>query len=99
MPYEADEIMLASLLLACVHAKDAVRTEKAVRKAMDVRRAREAKNEMWYSAIEMNNQILVVVDGDKCLPFWEVTHLLLDQLHMHIKIVVGSKVLIFELKK
>ncbi|XP_057809349.1 pentatricopeptide repeat-containing protein At2g44880 [Salvia miltiorrhiza] len=45
-----------------------------------------AKKEVGCSAIEINNHVLEFIAGDKKLPHLEATHLVLDQLQMHIKL-------------
>ncbi|PIN22785.1 hypothetical protein CDL12_04502 [Handroanthus impetiginosus] len=116
MPYEANGIILSSLLFACGYAKDVARAEKLVKKAINMepfndgnyimlrnlyaaeRRWRDvesikrlmmvkgAKKEIGCSAIEVKSQVLEFVAGDKMHPYLEVTHLILDQLQMHMKV-------------
>ncbi|KAI3449056.1 hypothetical protein Pfo_005721 [Paulownia fortunei] len=116
MPYEANGIILSSLLFACGYAKDVTRAEKLVKNAINMepcndgnyimlrnlyaaeRRWRDveqikrlmltkgAKKEVGCSAIEINSQVLEFVAGDKMHPHLEVTHLVLDQLQMHMKV-------------
>lgn len=45
-----------------------------------------AKKEVGCSAIEINSQVLEFVAGDKKHQHLEVTHLVLDQLQMHMKV-------------
>lgn len=115
MPYEANGIILSSLLFACGYAKDVIRAEEVVKKAINMepyndgnyimlrnlyaaeRRWRDveqikrlmltkgAKKEVGSSAIEINSQVLEFVAGDNKHPHLEVTHLVLDQLQMHMK--------------
>ncbi|XP_073291333.1 pentatricopeptide repeat-containing protein At2g44880 [Primulina huaijiensis] len=44
-----------------------------------------AKKEVGYSAIEIKGQVLEFIAGDLVHPHLEVTHLLLNQLQMHMK--------------
>ncbi|KAK6143049.1 hypothetical protein DH2020_023397 [Rehmannia glutinosa] len=116
MPYEANGIILSSLLFACGYAKDVARAEKVVKKAIilepcndgnyimlrnlyaaerrwwDVERIKRlmlikgAKKEVGFSAVEIDSRVLEFVAGDKMHPHLEVTHLVLDQLQMHMKV-------------
>ncbi|KAK6121614.1 hypothetical protein DH2020_044641 [Rehmannia glutinosa] len=91
MPYEANGIILSSLLFACGYAKGVARARSrerwwGVERIKRLMLIKGAKKEVGFSAVEIDSRVLEFVAGDKMHPHLEVTHLVLDQLQMHMKV-------------